>query len=33
MDKTHKSAKLMFGFSVFYLFAIFLALIIDKLFL
>ena len=32
-DKTHKSAKLMFGFSVFYLFAIFLALIIDKLFL
>ena len=33
LDKTHKSAKLMFGFSVFYLFAIFLALIIDKLFL
>jgi protoheme IX farnesyltransferase len=29
-DKTHKSAKLMFGYSVFYLFAIFLALIIDK---
>lgn len=32
-DSTYKSAKLMFGFSVFYLFAIFLALIIDKLFL
>ncbi|MEM7618097.1 MAG: heme o synthase [Pseudomonadota bacterium] len=32
-DKTHKSAKLMFGYSVFYLFALFLALIIDKLFL
>lgn len=29
-DKTHKSAKLMFGYSVFYLFAIFLALMIDK---
>lgn len=29
-DTTHKSAKLMFGYSVFYLFAIFLALIIDK---
>ncbi len=29
-DKTLKSAKLMFGYSVFYLFAIFLALIIDK---
>lgn len=30
IDKTHKSAKLMFGYSVFYLFAIFLALMIDK---
>lgn len=30
MDKTHKSAKLMFGYSVFYLFALFLALMIDK---
>lgn len=30
LDKTHKSAKLMFGYSVFYLFAIFLALMIDK---
>lgn len=30
MDKTYKSAKLMFGYSVFYLFAIFLALMIDK---
>ncbi len=29
-DATHKSAKLMFGYSVFYLFAIFLALMIDK---
>ena len=29
-DETHKSAKLMFGYSVFYLFAIFLALMIDK---
>lgn len=29
-DSTHKSAKLMFGYSVFYLFAIFLALMIDK---
>ena len=29
-DKTLKSAKLMFGYSVFYLFAIFLALMIDK---
>jgi protoheme IX farnesyltransferase len=29
-DQTHKSAKLMFGYSVFYLFAIFLALMIDK---
>ena len=29
-DKTHKSAKLMFGYSVFYLFAIFLTLMIDK---
>jgi protoheme IX farnesyltransferase len=29
-DKTYKSAKLMFGYSVFYLFAIFLVLIIDK---
>jgi len=28
-DTTYKSAKLMFGYSVFYLFAIFLALIID----
>lgn len=31
LDKTHKSAKLMFGYSVFYLFAIFLALMIDKI--
>jgi len=30
LDKTHKSAKLMFGYSVFYLFALFLALMIDK---
>ncbi len=30
-DKTLKSAKLMFGYSVFYLFALFLALIIDKI--
>lgn len=30
-DTTHKSAKLMFGYSVFYLFAIFLALMIDKI--
>ena len=29
-DSTMKSAKLMFGYSVFYLFAIFLALMIDK---
>ncbi len=29
-DNTLKSAKLMFGYSVFYLFAIFLALMIDK---
>lgn len=29
-DQTYKSAKLMFGYSVFYLFAIFLVLIIDK---
>ncbi len=29
-DKTYKSAKLMFGYSVFYLFALFLALMIDK---
>jgi len=29
-DDTHKSAKLMFGYSVFYLFAVFLALMIDK---
>jgi protoheme IX farnesyltransferase len=29
-DNTHKSARLMFGYSVFYLFAIFLALIIGK---
>ncbi len=29
-DKSHKSAKLMFGYSVFYLFALFLALMIDK---
>lgn len=28
-DKTLKSARLMFGYSVFYLFAIFLALMID----
>jgi len=30
-DKTLKSAKLMFGYSVFYLFAIFLALMIDQI--
>lgn len=30
IDKTHKSAKLMFGYSVFYLFALFLSLMIDK---
>lgn len=30
MDSTLKSAKLMFGYSVFYLFALFLALMIDK---
>lgn len=30
IDQTYKSAKLMFGYSVFYLFAIFLALMIDK---
>ena len=30
VDETYKAAKLMFGYSVFYLFAIFLALIIDK---
>ena len=30
MDKTYKSAKLMFGYSVFYLFALFLILMIDK---
>jgi len=30
-DKTMKSAKLMFGYSVFYLFALFLALIIDHM--
>ncbi len=30
-DKTYKSAKLMFGYSVFYLFALFLALMIDKI--
>ena len=29
-DQSHKSAKLMFGYSVFYLFAIFLLLMIDK---
>lgn len=29
LDKTHKSAKLMFGYSVFYLFALLLALMID----
>lgn len=30
IDTTHKSAKLMFGYSVFYLFAVFLLLMIDK---
>ena len=30
LDKTDKSARLMFGYSVFYLFALFLALMIDK---
>lgn len=30
VDTTHKSARLMFGYSVFYLFAIFTALMIDK---
>lgn len=29
-DETHKSAKLMFGYSVFYLFALFAAMMIDK---
>jgi protoheme IX farnesyltransferase len=28
-DKTHRSAKLMFGYSVFYLFALFLTLMLD----
>lgn len=31
LDKTHKSARLMFGYSVFYLFALFTALILDKI--
>lgn len=30
LDNTDKSARLMFGYSVFYLFAVFLALMIDK---
>jgi len=30
LDKTEKSARLMFGYSIFYLFALFLALMIDK---
>ncbi|PZO87857.1 MAG: protoheme IX farnesyltransferase [Micavibrio aeruginosavorus] len=30
VDTTHRSAKLMFGYSVFYLFALFAALMIDK---
>jgi len=30
MDKTEKSARLMFGYSVFYLFALFTALMIDQ---
>jgi protoheme IX farnesyltransferase len=30
VDKSDKSAKLMFGYSVFYLFALFTALMIDK---
>jgi protoheme IX farnesyltransferase len=30
VDKTDKSAKLMFGYSVFYLFALFAAMMIDK---
>jgi protoheme IX farnesyltransferase len=30
VDKTDKSARLMFGYSVFYLFALFAALMIDK---
>jgi protoheme IX farnesyltransferase len=30
LDPTHKSARLMFGYSVFYLFALFLALMIGK---
>ena len=30
MDQTHKSARLMFGYSIFYLFALLLALMIDK---
>jgi protoheme IX farnesyltransferase len=29
LDKTDKSARLMFGYSVFYLFALFLGLMID----
>lgn len=31
LDDTHKSARLMFGYSIFYLFALFLALMIDKI--
>jgi protoheme IX farnesyltransferase len=31
VDKTHKSARLMFGYSVFYLFALFTAMMIDKI--
>lgn len=30
LDRDHKNTKLMFGYSVFYLFALFLALMIDK---
>ncbi|MEM6812161.1 MAG: heme o synthase [Pseudomonadota bacterium] len=30
-DQSHKSAKLMFGYSIFYLFGLFLALIIDNI--
>lgn len=31
LDSSHKSARLMFGYSVFYLFALFLALMLDKI--
>lgn len=31
LDSTHKSARLMFGYSVFYLFALFLAMMMDRM--